>query len=73
VTISALLGYLITVLKVGRALWHMDTPYVRISGDLWAQLNFALDAIGMTPAARVRLSGPYSKSPAEPGSWDDIG
>jgi P27 family predicted phage terminase small subunit len=48
-------------------------PYVRISRDLWAQLNSALDAIGMTPGARVRLSGPYSKSAADTGSWDDIG
>jgi P27 family predicted phage terminase small subunit len=48
-------------------------PYVRISRDLWAQLNSALDAIGMTPGARVRLSGPYAKNSVDPGTWDDIG
>jgi P27 family predicted phage terminase small subunit len=47
-------------------------PYVRISRDVWMQLNSALDAIGMTPGARVRLSGPYAKGPADSGTWDDI-
>jgi P27 family predicted phage terminase small subunit len=47
-------------------------PYVRISRDLWAHLNSALDAIGMTPASRVRLSVPYAGNPAGTDSWDEI-
>jgi P27 family predicted phage terminase small subunit len=47
-------------------------PFARLSRDIWAQLNSALDAIGMTPGARVRLSGPYTKNPVDSGSWDDI-
>lgn len=47
-------------------------PYVRISRDLWSQLNSALDAIGMTPGSRVRLSGPYVGAPTAADSWDDL-
>jgi P27 family predicted phage terminase small subunit len=47
-------------------------PYARLSRDLWAQLNSALDAIGMTPGARVRLSGPYARELPDSGSWDDL-
>jgi P27 family predicted phage terminase small subunit len=48
-------------------------PHVRISRDLWAQLNSALDAIGMTPGARVRISGPHTADAREASSWDEIG
>jgi P27 family predicted phage terminase small subunit len=47
-------------------------PYARLSRDVWAQLNSALDAIGMTPGSRVRLSGPYAAVPASSDSWDEI-
>ena len=48
-------------------------PYSRLSIGLWAQLSSAFDAIGMTPGARVRISGPLTKNSIDPGSWDDIG
>jgi hypothetical protein len=44
-------------------------PLASASG---AQLNSALDAIGMTPGARVRFSGSYKKNPVDPRSSDDI-
>ncbi len=47
-------------------------PYARLSRDLWAQLNSAFDAIGMTPGARVRAAAPYPPSGAESDSWDGI-
>lgn len=47
-------------------------PFARLSRDVWAQLNSALDAIGMTPGSRVRLSGPYAGTPAGSDSWDEI-
>lgn len=47
-------------------------PYARLSRDLWAQLNSAFDAIGMTPGSRVNLSGPYKRESTSAGAWDEI-
>jgi P27 family predicted phage terminase small subunit len=47
-------------------------PFARLSRDTWSQLNSALDAIGMTPGSRVRLSGPYTGKTMGTDSWDEI-
>jgi hypothetical protein len=47
-------------------------PYTRLSRDLWQQLGVALNDLGMSPGARVRLASPRSGAMAGPNGWDDI-
>src|SRR5687767_12718998 len=41
-------------------------PYTRLSRDLWQQLGVALNDLGMSPGARVRLASPRTAAMADP-------
>lgn len=47
-------------------------PYTRLSRDLWQQLGVALNDLGMSPGARVRLASPRIGAMDNPNGWDDI-